>query len=232
MESNESQTDVSAPTEARIHAAADSYRRPSLAAYDLLALGLVSRWVWRCSRRKMLAHYNSQVGRHHLDIGPGTGWFLDKCRFPTKSPSITLLDLNEVVLANSAQRIKRYSPAIHLGDAFKPMNLGAAKFDSVGMNFLLHCLPGSVPQKSVVFDNVAPFLTPGARVFGSTVLGTDAPHTAVSSKMLKKLNSSKVFSNTEDRLDDITRELTARFTDVEIRQSGVVCLFAARFPGA
>jgi len=220
-----------APTEAQIHAAVEGYRRPALAAYDWIVLGLVSRWVWRCSRRTMLAHYNRQVGRRHLDIGPGTGWFLDKCHFPTKNPSITLLDLNDVVLATSARRISRYRPVTHTGDAFKPLDLGAAKFDSVGMNFLLHCLPGSVPQKAVVFDNLAPYLTPGARVFGSTVLGSAAPeHTKVSSKLLRRLNSSDVFCNTGDRIEDIANELSARFTDVEIKQSGTVCLFSARVP--
>lgn len=232
MESNESRIKAPEPTEARIHAAADSYRRPAYAAYDLVVLGLVSRWIWRCSRREMLAHYNSQVGRHHLDIGPGTGWFLDKCRFPTKSPSITLLDLNDVMLATAAQRIKRYRPVTHTGDAYKPLDLGTTKFDSVGMNFLLHCLPGSVQQKSVVFDNVTPFLAPGARVFGTTVLGTDAQHTNMSSKLLQRLNRSDVFNNLGDRVDDITYELTERFTDVEISQSGAVCLFSARFAGA
>jgi hypothetical protein len=232
MDASESRTEApAAPDEARIHAAADSYQGPMLAVYDWIVLGMVSRWIWRCPRRKMLAHYNRQVGGRHLDIGPGTGWFLDKCRFPAKNPSITLLDLNDVVLTTAARRISRYRPVTRTGDVFQPLDLGAAKFDSVGMNFLLHCLPGSVRQKSVVFDHVTPFLAPGARVFGSTVLGTDAEHTKASGKLLLRLNGSDVFNNTEDRRDDIAHELSARFTEVEIEQSGTVCLFSARFPG-
>lgn len=232
MESNQARVELPAPTEARIEAAAESYRRPMLAAYDVFVLGLMSRFMWRCPRGRMLAHYDRHVSGTHLDIGPGTGWFLDNCRFPVESPSITLLDLNEVVLATTAHRIRRYRPQTQVGNAFKPFALGPARFDSVGMNFLLHCLPGSMGQKTVVFDHVTPFLREGARVFGSTVLGEGPHHTKRSGKLLAKLNRSEVFSNLDDRMDDLNEELHARFTDVETVRSGAVCLFSARFPGA
>ncbi|WP_328722925.1 class I SAM-dependent methyltransferase [Streptomyces sp. NBC_00247] len=231
MEPNQAQTGSPEPIEARIQTAAAFYRRPMLAAYDLFVLGMMSRLMWRCPRGRMLAHYSRQVSSSHLDIGPGTGWFINKCRFPSKAPSITLMDLNEVALATSAHRIRRYHPEALVGDAFKPFALGTAKFDSVGMNFLLHCLPGSMRQKSVVFDHVMPFLQPGARVFGSTVLGDGPHHTGRSAKLLAKLNRSGVFNNLDDRLEDLDEQLRARFTDVETARSGAVCLFAARFPG-
>lgn len=230
MTSNEPAVAAPDPTEARIQAGAEGYGRFALAAYDLVVLGLVSRVVWRCPRRTMLAHYDRHVGRRHLDIGPGTGWFLAKCRFPAKNPSITLLDLNEGVLATAARRIRRRRPVVRTGDAFKPLDLGATAFDSVGMNFLLHCLPGSVARKAAVFDNVAPYLAPGARVFGSTVLGSCAEHTKLSAKLLRRLNESEVFCNTGDRIEDLERELSARFDDVRVERKGTVCLFSARAP--
>lgn len=232
MESHQAQTGLQNPTQARIQAAAESYRRPMLATYDIFVLGMMSRFMWRCPRGRMLAHYDRQVGAAHLDIGPGTGWFLDKSRFPVESPSITLADLNEVVLATAAHRIRRYRPETRVCDAFRPLPLGDARFDSVGMNFLLHCLPGTMAQKSVVFDHVAPFLRPGARVFGSTVLGSGPHHTGRSARLLGKLNRSEVFSNLDDRMEDLEAELRARFSDVETVRAGAVCLFSARHPGA
>lgn len=232
MESNRARTSVSEPTPERIQAGAESYRRPMLAAYDLFVLGMMSRFMWRCPRGRMLAHYNRHAGAAHLDIGPGTGWFMDKCRFPVESPSITLLDLNEVVLATAAHRIRRYRPEVRTGDAFRPFDgLGGARFDSVGMNFLLHCLPGTMAQKAVVFDHVTPHLRPGARVFGATVLGLGPHHSKRSGKLLAKLNRSEVFSNLDDREDDLAEQLGRRFTDVEVVRTGTVCLFAARHAG-
>ncbi|POM23494.1 Methyltransferase domain protein [Actinomadura rubteroloni] len=230
MEANEAR--VQAPADERVRAAAESYKRPMLAAYDWIVLGFVSRWMWRCSRWTMLKHYDAQVGARHLDIGPGTGWFLDRCRFPVKNPDVTLVDLNETPLATAARRIRRHRPATHVRDVYRPLDLGAARFDSVGMNFLLHCLPGTVAQKAVVFDHVVPYLAPGARVFGSTVLGTGPHHTKASGRLLLKLNRSEVFNNADDRLDDLARELAARFGEVDLRVKGAVCLFSARFPAA
>lgn len=230
MESHQAQTELPEPTQARIQAGADSYRRPMLAAYDLFVLGMMSRFMWRCPRGRMLGHYHRNVGATHLDIGPGTGWFMDKCRFPVESPSITLLDLNEVVLATAAHRIRRYAPQTRVGDAFKPFALGDARYDSVGMNFVLHCLPGTMAQKAVVFDHVIPRLRPGAVVFGSTVLGEGPHHTKRSGRLLAKLNRSEVFSNLGDRMEDLEQQLRARFSDVETVRSGTVCLFTARRP--
>ncbi|MEV0247553.1 class I SAM-dependent methyltransferase [Nocardia sp. NPDC050712] len=201
-----------------------------LAVYDWLVLGLVCRWIWRCPRSTMLAHYNAQVGAHHLDLGPGTGWFLDNCRFPTPAPSITLVDLSDVALATAAKRIARYRPATRGADVFKPLNLGATQFDSVGLNLLLHCLPGSFQQKAVVFDHVTPYLGANGRVFGSTILGIDKRHTVISSALVRRLNGSDSFDNAADRVEDLARELEARFTEVRIARAGVICLFSARHP--
>lgn len=230
MESNQAHTERAEPTEARIQTAAAFYRRPMLAVYDIFVLGMMSRFMWRCPRGRMLAHYNRHVGASHLDIGSGTGWFLDNCRFPVESPAITLIDFNEVALNTAAHRVRRYRPETLVGDAFKSLPLDSVRFESVGLNFLLHCLPGSVRQKSAVFDHVVPFLRPGARVFGSTVLGEGPHHTRRSARLLTKLNRSEVFSNLDDRMEDLDEQLRARFTDVETVRSGAVCLFAARLP--
>ncbi|WP_238847290.1 class I SAM-dependent methyltransferase [Nocardia arthritidis] len=224
--------DDPAAIEARIQAGIAPYHARMLAVYDWLVLGLISRWVWRCPRSKMLAHYNDQVGARHLDVGPGTGWFLGNCRFPTATPSITLVDLSAGALAVAAKRIRRYRPATVVGDVFKPLDLGAAQFDSIGMNFLLHCLPGAVHRKAAVFDNLAPLLDDGGRLFGSTVLGADPGHNAVSSALQRRLNRRNSFSNSADRIEDLATELAARFTEVRIARSGVVCLFSARNPRA
>ncbi len=29
-----------------------------------------------------------------------------------------------------------------------------ARFDSIGLNFLLHCLPGTLREKAIVFDHL------------------------------------------------------------------------------
>ena len=131
---------------AELRGDADMYTKPVLMIYDPIALGMVCPVAWRCSRRTMLSFYNDSVRGNHLDIGPGSGFFLDKCRFPTRTPRITLLDLNELVLRTAARRIARYRPTTVVRDVLGDLDLGERKFESVALQNVLHCLPGTMKQ--------------------------------------------------------------------------------------
>lgn len=141
-----------------------------LRIYDLWVLAFSCRLIWRCPKSLMLANYNYNVGRRHLDVGVGTGYFLDHCRFPDGESEVTLVDLNPVVLAANKVRLARYRPVQVHADALQPLPLPTQTYDSVGLNFLLHCLPGPWARKSAVFANAARALRPGGRVIGSTIL--------------------------------------------------------------
>src|SRR3954471_6059932 len=65
-----------------------------LAVYDLAVVYLSNQFLWKCPSRRLLEHYNRNVGAVHLDVGVGTGYFLDHCRFPVSNPTIALYDLN------------------------------------------------------------------------------------------------------------------------------------------
>src|SRR5436309_895986 len=80
----------------------------TLAAYDLVVLRLTNRFIWQCPSSRLLEHYNRNVSGEHLDVGVGTGYFVDKCRFPVPDPHITLFDLNSSSLSRTAQRIQRF----------------------------------------------------------------------------------------------------------------------------
>ncbi|MGI5282745.1 hypothetical protein ACQEVF_05375 [Nonomuraea polychroma] len=94
----------------RVAHAQRAYNRATLAIYDRLVLGLGCSLFWRCPAGEMLRLYDRSAGRRHLDIGPGTGYFVDRCRFPTATPKITLLDLSQPCLDKSAKRLVRYRP--------------------------------------------------------------------------------------------------------------------------
>lgn len=206
-------------------AGAAGYNQWVLATYDLWVLGFVCSVLWRCPKENMLRLYDRNVGRRHLDLGPGTGYFLDHCWFPTRTPRLALVDLNEDVLRKTAARIARYRPALHRRDVLQPLDLGHSRFDSVGMNFLLHCLPGDMATKAVVFDHARPYVQPGGRIFGSTVLAHGVRHGKLAPKALESLNEDEVMNNAEDSLDGLDAELAARFTDYQIRTYGSAALF-------
>ena len=96
------------------------------------------------------------------------------------------------------------------------------------MNWLLHCLPGDIASKSVVFDHCQTVLAPGGVVFGSTVLSSGVKHTPWSRLMMNKLNSEGVFSNLHDDREHLRDQLRKRFDALDVQVAGTVALFSAR----
>jgi SAM-dependent methyltransferase len=200
-----------------------------LSVYDAFVLGFSNHVLWRCPTAELRALYDRNVGARHLDIGVGTGYYLDRARWPVPAPAITLLDLNANSLAAAAHRIRRYSPRTIAADALAPLpDLG--RFDSAGLCYLLHCLPGAIPAKGVVFDRVRPLLAPGARVFGATIVQGDAPRSRPAQRLMDLYNTKGIFSNRDDRAGDLEAELKSRFRDVRVDLKGAVALFEARAP--
>lgn len=203
------------------------YTPALLRVYDLLILGLANRALWRCPASRVLDLYNENVSASHLDVGPGTGYFLDRCRFPDPRPEITLLDLNAEALRFAARRIERYTPRNEQANILEPLALGTARFGSIGMAHLLHCLPGTMATKGAAFRNLKPYLREGGTVFGSTVLAEGVPHTALSRRAMRALNRRGTFTNLNDDLNGLERILDEEFVRRRLDVCGSVALFAA-----
>jgi hypothetical protein len=92
------------------------------------------------------------------------------------------MDLNLNALDFAARRIARYKPETYVRNVLEPIPFDAMKFDSVGINYLLHCLPGSMDSKSAAFDHLKTVMNPGAVIFGllqgrrHAELAREAPH--------------------------------------------------------
>ena len=91
-----------------------------LGFYDLWVLGVSNHLLWRCPTRELRALYDRNVSECHIDVGVGTGYYLDNVPFPVAGPEITLLDLNAHSLAAAARRIARYRPKGVQADARQP----------------------------------------------------------------------------------------------------------------
>jgi len=207
---------------------AAAYTPATLALYDLAVLRFSNSFVWQCPSHLLLDSYNQHISEKHLDVGVGTGYFLDKCRFPSAAPQIALLDLNPNSLAKSAKRLRRYNPSCYWGDALHRIDIGMSDFDSISLNYLLHCLPGNLASKSVVFENVRPLLRDGGVLFGSTILGEGVPHNPLAKHLMKIYNAKGIFSNLSDRQSDLEAGLKAHFDEHTISIVGSVALFSAR----
>jgi SAM-dependent methyltransferase len=210
------------------HPSVAVYTPARLALYDALILGLSCRLVWRCPRRHFLDLYNQHIGSPHLDIGVGTGYFLDRCRFPIEHPQITLLDPSDACLAKAASRLERYSPRVAKASALEPLDLGTARFASIALNGVLHCLPATPETKAAVLARLKPLLEDGGVVFGSTILGSGVEHGRLARAALARYNREGFFTNLADDLAGLERALAHNFADPQIEVRGSFALFTAQ----
>jgi SAM-dependent methyltransferase len=200
-----------------------------LAIYDAFVLGFMARAVWRCPTPPVVDRYRNHMGHRHLDVGPGTGYFLDKAGLPPES-ELTLLDPNPNVLAHASRRLAPMNLTTVEADVLKPLPVDGP-FDSAALNYVLHCLPGPQPHKAVAIRNVAAVLAPDGVLFGATVLGSPEEHTPPARAILWAFNRQGAFDNLADTEEGLHEILEESFQTVEIDVVGSVAHFVATGPG-
>lgn len=212
-------------------AGAAVYSPLTLRLYDAWVLGISNRYAWGCPTGEvLLPFFRQHVGRRHLEVGVGTGYYLAKADLPADT-EVTLLDLNPASLAAAHARLGRPARTLR-HDVLEPLDAAVGPFDSIALFYLLHCLPGSLAQKGRAFAQLAPVLAPGGVVFGATILGDVAGHNGFGQRLMTLYNRKGIFGNAGDTLEDLERELHRHFAQVEMRQVGRVALFSAREPHA
>lgn len=209
-------------------AGAAPYSKYFLSIYDIWVIRLSNDYAWRCNRRHFVDLYNRNVGCRHLEVGPGSGWILANSDLRTDI-DLTLADLNRNSLDHSASRLDVATTLIEQ-DVLQPFDESIQKFDSVSINYVLHCLPGDWTTKATALDNLVRVLNPGGVLFGSTVIGVDQRYTMFGKALMNAYNSIGAFGNRNDDLPGLRAALGRRFGHVEVNMVGNVALFAAREP--
>jgi SAM-dependent methyltransferase len=203
------------------------YGRPFLAVYDWVIENNY-RFLWRCPPRQVLDMYNEHVSANHLDVGVATGANLNHCTFPSSNPRLALMDLNPNSLASAARNLARYQPETYQRNVLDPIHIDAPPFDSVGIANLLHCLPGTMKTKRVVFENLRTVLKPGGTLFGCTILYGGVKRSPLATVAMYLVNARGYLTNKQDDLDVLKRNLTECFSESSVKMVGCVALFWAR----
>jgi hypothetical protein len=127
----------------------------------------------------------------------------------------------------AARRLARYAPQTHQANVLEPWGLPPGSFDSVGMCNVLHCVPGTMSEKTIAFEYANEALAPGGVFFGATILGQGVKHWWYSRAALSFGNRSGVMSTHKDSLEDLDAGLARVFDSHEVRIRGTVALFVA-----
>lgn len=204
------------------------YTRAFLGIYDLWVIGVVAPRFLKTPIKETVARHGELVGARHLDVGPGTGYFLDKAPLDPAT-AITLLDPNPAVLAKCAGRLARFSPETVEADVLKPLPI-KGPFDSIGLSHVLHCIPGPMEAKGAAISNLANVVAPDGVLFGATMLGLDAEHTKPARFLIRVGNKQGGFDNLTDTAEGLRSILETSFEDVQVRVVGSMAEFEARQP--
>lgn len=208
-----------------------------IAVYDLLVLWFSNKFAWKCpTSTVLLPLFSSAMGKRHLDIGVGTGYFPAKALSQTTAPScddLTLVDLNPNPLKAAKRRILNGGSDVDVStvvaDATQRLPLPRdKKFDSISLFYLLHCISGTAAQKNGVFDAVRPHLARGGVLVGATILPKRSEMNWLAACLMYAYNKFGIFGNWSDDEKTFTEGLQRNFEDVQVWSVGMVMLFRAR----
>jgi 2-polyprenyl-3-methyl-5-hydroxy-6-metoxy-1,4-benzoquinol methylase len=203
------------------------YTKTTLSMYDLWVLGFSNSYLWNCPTSILRTTFVEHASLNHLDVGVGSGYYPDKCLSNTKR-RVALLDLNQDSLTVASERISRFNPEVYCDNVLELLNTNCESFDSISVNYLLHCLPGSIREKGIIFHHLREFLNENGVLFGSTILGKDSKYGYLAGKLMAFYNSKGIFDNAFDDLHDLEISLKQNFTDVKINVIGCVAIFSGR----
>lgn len=204
------------------------YTPTFLRIYDAVILGVLTRFVWRCPTPRLVAEYRRHIRNGHLDVGPGTGYFIERSGL-ANGARVTLLDPNPNVLDYASRRLARLDVTAVEANVLEPLPV-AGPFSSAALHGVLHCLPGPLARKAPAVANVAAVLAPDGVLFGMSILASSEPQSWLARRMLASVNRRGTFDNLDDTADGLREILAASFETVELQTVGSAAIFAATNP--
>ena len=196
--------------------------------YDHIVNRINCLYAWKCSENYIINHYRSNISSYHLEIGPGTGYFLKRhnLRKNLSIQQLTLLDINENILDYSKKHLKNdYDHDIQTlhYDIFSKKIPEHIKFNSVGINYVLHCIPGNLQHNiDILINNLG---NNGYNLFGATVICDPLYMNPIAEYELMLLNSLGIFNNRNDTYDQFNEYLINNNIRHNIVKRGYVTIF-------
>ncbi|RFU28550.1 hypothetical protein B7463_g7778, partial [Scytalidium lignicola] len=201
-----------------------------LAFYDFWVLGIVTSYGWCCpTKTYLLPLFRANVRKNHLDIGVGSGYYLDPSTVPTTT-TLTLVDSESHALAVAKARTKRSDATAIVANVLKPLPL-SQKYDSVSMYYLLHCIPVSIEEKCRVFSNIKVHMTPDGVLTGANILNKGVKKDNFFGAWIRRgITRHGILHNESDTAYDFEHALRENFHKVETWVVGSIFIFRAESP--
>jgi 2-polyprenyl-3-methyl-5-hydroxy-6-metoxy-1,4-benzoquinol methylase len=200
----------------------------SLLIYDAVLYGVISKFAWGSSISRLDAHYKKYASSNHLEVGVGTGYLLDRIRFESNAPRLALMDLSASCLEKTRQKVARYAPEVYTQNLLEPIAHSPAPFDSIGINYVMHCVPGSFAEKGIAFRNLTKLLSDHGVLFGTSVLSESVHKNLLARPFMWLMNAMGVFNNRRDNATELKTALETCGKLVYFEIVGVTAFFAIK----
>ena len=188
--------------------------------YDYLVNDLNCSFVWKCSQRNILHNYRN-ISDNHIEIGPGTGYFLKNKTFDT----LQLLDINNDILTNASLNLKGNCSQIKSfqHDIFTSSLPQLSKCNSIGLTYVLHCLPGKIENN---LDNLIRHIPyKNYNLYGASVIRDPVEKNSLAEMELFWLNKIGVFNNSNDTYSSLEKYFKKNNFQYDLKLEGYVAIF-------
>ena len=186
--------------------------------YDKFVNKFNCNYVWKCNENIIKDLYKSNISKNHLEIGPGTGYFLKSHLFNT----LNLVDINKSHLNQSKKNLLLNTNKIfcYHNDIFNTdFKTQLPPVSSVGLSYVLHCIDGRL---DILLNNLINNVSQSNVIFfGSTVLPIES--NIIAKTELLFLNYFNIFNNYNHNFNDLS-ELKSKF-DCDFKIIGNVLVF-------
>tara|TARA_Y100000591_G_scaffold11239_1_gene8743 strand:- start:7802 stop:8431 length:630 start_codon:yes stop_codon:yes gene_type:complete len=168
--------------------------------YDHFVNNLNCNYVWKCNQNIIKDLYKNNLSKDHIEIGPGTGYFLKKHQFN----SLYLVDINHDILNDSFKNLKNNSKEIfkiNKNIFSKNKQIKINNVNSIGLSYVLHCVPNTLDVSlNYLVNNLN---QKDITLFGSTVIPTKKNFFA--SSELYFLNKLGIFNNLNHNIQQLKK---------------------------
>ena len=158
--------------------------------YDYFVNNINCKYIWKCDQRYIKKLYAHNITNKHVEIGPGTGYFIKKYQFR----NLHLIDINQDILNNSKKNLTNncQNIKIHNKNIFEINNKINEDISSVGLSYVLHCIPNNL---DISLDNLVENISTNNQItiFGSIVIPNKKDIVAMTE--IYTLNTVGIFNN-------------------------------------
>ena len=199
--------------------------------YDRYVNEINCEKVWKCSQKHIIDNYRKNIDEKHLEIGPGTGYFLKKENLGVDFNKLTLVDVNTEILDYSKNNLQCECSDIDVvsHNLFTCKIPEGVDFNSVGINYVLHCVPGNLQTK---LDNLICNLGDNKyNLFGASVICDPLHMNVIAEYELIFLNAFGIFHNNNDTYEELDQYLNKTGLNFTLEKQGYVAIFNIEIDG-